>query len=353
MDHDVALEVEMTAPIVLLVAVAANANGVAMTRVAAATCIEAMPAGAQSVVRLVPILPDDRDLAADASAEGANAVVVLTWHDAEFLTTDVRVSVAPPGIRGHDWIARTVVFSAHDLPAERGRTLGLVIASMLEESRGSVALRNRDAVELPTVSPGEPRPVDTGSSPIAADVAVSGTAVLAAHARWAIEANLTTIVDSAEGLDVDALGGSFAVRRSMTARLALRAGLGYRVATIDGADAITRTASVALGGAWTSPALGRPRELGFGAQLDLLGLHEEVARDSRVSTAPNNDQGYWSLGGELLGQIGYGLSLGTAVLFGGGLEETLTAADIVVAGRQIATIPHQRLVFELGILSRF
>jgi hypothetical protein len=340
----------MTAPVVLLVAVAAGSNGVAMTQEAAAACLEAMPAGARTIVRVVSTMPNDLDLAADASAERANAVVVLTWHDAAFLTTDVRVSLTTPRARAHDWIARTVVFSARDLPAERGRTLGLVIAAMLQESWGTQSSRDRDVSVPPPATGGEPRPIDAASVPTA--IAVSAKESPEVSASWAIEANLTTVIDSAEGFDVDALGGTFALRRLIAHRLALRAGLGYRVATVDDADATTRTASLALGGAWTSPGLGRPHEIGFGGRLDITGLHEEIRRDSQ-SSSPPYAQGYWSLGGDLLGQIGYGLSRGTALLFGGGLEETLTAADVVVAGRVVATVPHQRLVFELGVLSSF
>lgn len=341
----------MMAPVVLLVAVAASSSGIAMTQAAAVVCVEAMHSGAKSVVRVVATMPDDLDLAADASVEGASAVVVLTWHDAAFLTTDVRVSLAPPGARGHDWITRTVVFSARDLPAERGRTLGLVIVSMLDERRGSESLGNGKAPATPAATRIETGPMDAASESPAAGGAIPTIERPVPAARWAIEANLTTIVDTAEGLDVDAFGGSFAVRRSIVHRLALRAGLGYRVATVDGAQATTRVASLALGAAWTSPALGRHHEFGVGAQLDLLGLHEEISRDSEGPTSP--DRGYLSVGCDLLGQVGYGLSPGVAVLAGGGLEETLTAADVVVGGRTVATIPHQRLVFEIGVLSGF
>jgi len=340
----------MMAPVVLLVAVAANSNGIAMTREAAAACVEALQAGARSIVRVVPKLPSDLDLAADASAEGANAVVLLTWHDAAFLTTDVRASVAAPGTKARAWVTRTVIFSASDLPAERGRTLGLVIAAMLEESWGDELARDRAPPVPPAPAAVEMRPLNAPAA--TPSVVASATESPDAPVRWAIEANLTTVVDSAEGLDLDALGGTFALRRSISHHLAWRAGLGYRVATVDGADANTRTVSAAFGGAWSSPGLGHPRELGFGVRVDLIGLHQQVWRDSQ-STSPSKAQGYWAVGGDLLGQLGYGLSRGTTLLMGGGLEETLTAADIVVDGRVVARLPHERLVFELGVLSRF
>jgi hypothetical protein len=128
--------------------------------------------------------------------------------------------------------------------------------------------------------------------------------------------------------------------------------LGYRLATVDGADASTISASAMVGVAWTSSGLGRPHEFGFGARLDFIGMHDEITRNTPNSSPPNT-HGYWSLGGDMLGQVGYGLSRGTALLLGGGLEGNLTAADIVVAGRSTATVPHEHLVFETGILSRF
>jgi hypothetical protein len=339
----------MTAPVILLIAVAASPNGVAMTQKAASACIESLRLGAKSMVRVVPTVPNDLDLAADASIEGANALVVLTWHDEDVLTTAVRVSVSPPGVKPHDWVARTVVFSPRDLEAERGRTLGLVIASMLREAWGTEILSDREVEAAASPIPVQDRAVALQATPAMRLVAVAALPDL--PSGWAIEANITTILEGTAGLDFDALGGTFALRRGASHRLAWRAGLGYRVTTVDGTDATTRTASAAFGVAWASRSLGQSHQIGFGARSDLMVLHEEVSRDSQISSPPS-DQGYWSLGGDLLGQVGYGLSRATTLLLGGGVEETLTAADLVVAGRPVATIPHARSVFEVGILSR-
>ena len=138
----------------------------------------------------------------------------------------------------------------------------------------------------------------------------------------------------------------------MASHIALRAGLAFRAASVDGADATTRTESASLGIAWTSAGLQRPGAFGVGARLDLMGLHEEVRRETAAPSAPAV-QDYWSVGGDLVGQIGYGLSRTTGVLAGGGLEEILTAADVIVAGKPVATIPRQRVVLEIGVLSRF
>ena len=69
--------------------------------------------------------------------------------------------------------------------------------------------------------------------------------------------------------------------------------------------------------AWMSSGLDRPTAFGFGARADLLGMHEAIQRGEGARAA-SRTEGYWSLGGDLLGQVGYGLSRGTALLVGGG-----------------------------------
>jgi hypothetical protein len=108
----------------------------------------------------------------------------------------------------------------------------------------------------------------------------------------------------------------------------------------------------AAGLVWMTSGLERPHAFAFGARADLLGMHASVQRGEGDQNA-SRTEGYWSLGGDLLAQVGYGLSPGTALLAGVGVEELLTAADLYVAGQPAATIPHTQLVLELGVLSRF
>jgi hypothetical protein len=312
----------VTAPLVLLVAVTSNPSGVAMARDAATACLESMPAGAKSVVRTAPVAPPDAEVAGAASASGAAAVVVLTWHDPSLLTTDVRIFVVAPEDRVSHWVTRTIVFSARDLPSERGRALGLVIASALDESWG--------------VAPAEAR-ASPAPSP-------SGEVQ-----RWALEANVTTAIESLGDVD-DTIGGTIGVRRSLSGPWALRAGLGFRVADIDGANATARTVLGAVGIAWTR-SLDRPQAFGFGARFDVLGVHEALKRGDG-DDAGDHVEG-WSIGADLLAQGGYGLSQGTTLIMGVGVEGTLTEVGLGTVGRPAATIPHTQLVLELGVLSRF
>jgi hypothetical protein len=81
-------------------------------------------------------------------------------------------------------------------------------------------------------------------------------------------------------------------------------------------------------------------------------MHNAIQRVDGNSSS-SRTEAYWSLGADLLGQVGYGLSPGTALVAGVGVEEFLTAADVYVAGQSAATIPHTQLLLELGVLSRF
>jgi hypothetical protein len=330
----------VTAPIVLLVAVTSNPGGISMARDAATACLESLPTEARSVVRVAPVAPQDSEVIGETSGIGAAAVAILSWHDASLLTTEVRVFVVSPQDGVTHWITRTIVFSARDLPGERGRALGLVIASVLDESWGIEPLARAG-------------PPAAAVPPQAVSVATREGAVESPEIapRWALEANVTTAVDHLWDVD-DSIGGMIGLRRSLSSRWALRAGLGFRVADIDGANATGRTVLGAIGVVWTCAGSERPQAFNFGARFDLLGVHEAI-QHGEGGPDSSRTEGYWSMGADILAQVGYGLSPGTALVVGGGVEGILTEADLFVAGEPAATIPHTRLVLELGVLSRF
>jgi opacity protein-like surface antigen len=338
----------VTAPLVLLLAVTTNPGAITMARDAATACLESIPAGAKSLVRVAPVVPSDAEVAADASKMGAAAVVVLSWPDASPLTTEVRVFVVSPDNGVTHWIARTIVFSARDLPAERGRALGLVIAAVLDESWGIAPVAPAPAP--PKEPPKTPRPVEPGE-PVSVASRPTPTEPSEAPPRWALEADVTTAAGHWGDAD-DSIGGMIALRHALSTHWAWRAGLGFRVADVDGADATARTVLLAAGVVWMSSRMERPHAFGFGGRADLLGMHAAVQRGEGDQNSTHTE-GYWSLGGDLLAQVGYGLSAGTALLAGAGVEESLTAADVYVAGQRVTTIPRAQFLLELGVLSRF
>jgi len=167
--------------------------------------------------------------------------------------------------------------------------------------------------------------------------------------HWAIEASVITAVDRQEDLD-DTIGGMIALRRTLWPHWAARAGLGLRVIDLDSADADARSTLAELGLVWSSDDFGRPGGVGAGARIDLLGAHEAIRRsgggDPRFAEL-------WTLGGDVLGQVGLGLSAGTTLLLSAGVEGVLSTARLVTPEQPTAELPSTRLILELGVLSRF
>lgn len=344
----------MTAPLVLLVAVTANPGSISLARDAASACLESMPAGAKSLVRLASAVPPDVEVVGDAAKLGAAAVVVLSWDDASLLKTEVRAFVVSPGNGVSHWIGRTIVFRARDLPAERGRALGLVIASVLDESWGTGPVAKAQppqAIAVATSAPNNHGQIVQPVPPSSVATRAKPTESPEAPLLWALEADVMAVSGRWGDVD-DGISGLIALRRSLSAHWALRAGLGFRVADVDDAGATARTVVGAAGVVWMSAGFERPHSFGSGARADLLGMHAAVQRGEGDQNT-SRTEGYWSLGCDLLAQVGYGLSPGTALVAGAGVEELFTAADVYVAGGLAATLPHTQSLLELGVLSRF
>jgi hypothetical protein len=335
----------VTAPIVLLIAVTTAPEGGALMKEAAAACIQTLPVGATTVVRQVATLPDDAEIGADAAAIGATATVIVTWRDTDRLVSDVRVLMPSAAQGPAHTTTRTIVFSARDLPAERGRALGLIIGSILDEAWGPGMSPRSEAADRRSA----PAVVASIDAEVPAPIGPLPGEAPPAPPNWAIEASVITAVDRQVDLD-DTIGGMIAVRRTIRSHWTARVGLGLRVVDLDGADASARTTLAELGLVWASDGFGRPAGLGFGARIDVLGTHEAIKR----STGDDSEfEDLWSLGGDILGQFGLGLSAETTLLLSTGLEGVLTGASLAEPDRATAEIPRDRLIFELGVLSRF
>ena len=335
----------VTAPIVLLIAVTTAPDGVALMNEAAAACVQTLPPGATTVVRQVSRLPDDAEVGADAAAIGAAVSVIVTWRDDARLVSDVRVLV-PSATEGpaHTTI-RTIVFSARDLPAERGRALGLVIGSILDGVWGKGVEPLREATDLRSGSAA----VASIDSEIPAAIGSLGGQSPPAPPQWALEASVVTAVDRDQDFD-DTIGGMIALRRTLRPHWAARVGLGLRVVDLDGTDASARTTSAELGLVWSSDGFARPAGFGFGARIDLLGVREAIKRSG---SDDRRFEEVWSAGADVLGQLGFGLSAGTTLLLSAGAEAVLADARLVAPDQPTAELPWDRLIVELGVLSRF
>jgi hypothetical protein len=234
-------------------------------------------------------------------------------------------------------VTRTVTFAPGDLVPERARALGLVIASIVQEG-----------LAVPEASP-PPRPALVRAAPELPAVAAA-PAPVDDGGRWALEAGLTTALERGTDGD-DVIGGTIALRRWLSRGLAPRAGLAFRLTDRD-IPVTSRAFSGSLGLGWASPRFGRARALGLGARVDLLLMRESV-RVSQSKPLTAGEQAFWSGAADVLAEVGLGLSRATSLVGALGLEERFTEADVVLAGQHVATLPRERLILEVGLLSRF
>ncbi len=275
-----------------------------------AACLRALPAGTRPITRTAPEAPADAALLADAAAAGAVAAVIVAWPAADLPMAEVRAVVGLP--TRAQWVSRTVAFGPADQVPERERALGLVIASIVEEGfrrqrRPGAAQRPADAGRLsagprfgaprwsrkPAPVPGAPAP-DDGDRP-----------------AWAIEAGVTAAYESGTDAD-DMIGGTLAVRRFVAPNLALRVGAAFRVNQRDTPDVSGLGLIGALGVSWSSAPLGPGRRFNAGVRGDLLLQHQAV----RVSgyRMASGERSFWSLGADVLGEVGLRLARGTMLL---------------------------------------
>ncbi len=99
-------------------------------------------AGTVAEVRETPGVPTDADAIAAESPSRPDAVAELIWRDPDHRSATLRVHLR----QSHRWIERSFAFAASDPAAERGRTLGFAVASILPGSGGArVGTGSRDA----------------------------------------------------------------------------------------------------------------------------------------------------------------------------------------------------------------
>ncbi len=152
----------MTDPVTLFILVTAGERA-DLTRAMAGATHDALGANAVVVVREVPGEPSDAEALDAERTEGADAVVELSWVDPHHQQASVKMHVA----RDRRWIERSVGFLRFDPDAERGRTLGFTIASILPQS---------------PLAPTEATPASSGSIGASATATPTGTASSAAAA---------------------------------------------------------------------------------------------------------------------------------------------------------------------------
>jgi hypothetical protein len=95
----------------------------------------------------------------DSTSSAARAVVIVSWEGQGHTAAKIEVGVRR-GARGADWVARYVTFNATDVETERWRSVGLIIATLVEQAGNEKKAEptGPPAAQTPTKPPPAPPP---------------------------------------------------------------------------------------------------------------------------------------------------------------------------------------------------
>lgn len=158
---------------------------------------------------------DDEVLFADVV--GARAVADVRFAD----PAHTQATIAIHGV-GRTWVRRDLTFPQVEPPVDRGRTIGLLIASTLATERHLLEIPPDAPTEVPQTPAPAPPPSDRPARPRAS--------TSSAGATWFID--IGGRASSGLGGAAGGLGGTLALHRLLSGSLGLRAGIGARVGSI-------------------------------------------------------------------------------------------------------------------------
>src|SRR5262249_49593528 len=107
---------------------------------------EALGEGANVMVRDLPRGMSDDDAVALGRTLRADAVVEIVWTDG----THQRVRVHLHSEKRARWLDREIGFDEKDADAERGRTIGFTVASMIPERASGASTSSSTSTPTPT-----------------------------------------------------------------------------------------------------------------------------------------------------------------------------------------------------------
>jgi len=311
--------------IVILLLVAQGEANDASTQGAVRASYEIFGSNVEVRVREIEHVPDD-DLALRLeSATHASATIELSW-DHEHRMATLRYHLASED----GYKVRSIGFSASDAPAERGRTIGFAVASM-----------------IPPVAE------DTGSvrAPLGPD-SPNTAALPAPRTGFSGAIDVTAAVSTGIGGSAGAEGGSVGVRWLPTKSVGVRVSGSIRAGEIRLAQASSRFFYGGLGFVlvpWPSMPT-RPWEVG--ARLDALVMREELSHFSSDDVVPDR-QSRWLPGADAAIEGTWFFAPAAGLTGAMALETAFGETTVSMLHVQVATIPPVRLVWQLGVRAGF
>lgn len=321
----------MSAPLIVLVLVAVgdahDASFVAMTT----TAEGALGPGTIVVVRDVEATPNDVDALSISDVLHADALVEVSWPDADRHRARLHVHASKTSTK---WDDREIAFAPNDAESERGRTLGFAVASMIPAP-------NPAPPTSPTLET-SPTPAPTTS---ATSTPIEAPASSESSARVGLE--LVGLGSAGIGGSATGVGGEVGARLHVTDDVAIRIGGGVRFGSIGAATANSSTTRLAGGVAWDF-VHAASRRLSFTLRLDALVLRDALARTDRDEHGAR-----WMPGADAFIEGAWSFSTGGAIVVGVGPEVAFGTTRVVVGATTVATLPPVRALASIGVRARF
>jgi hypothetical protein len=330
-------------PLTVVILVAAGGAAEPTTLAIERAACEALGQRASVVVRESMGAPTDGEALALGSETSEGAVVEVAWGDGAHRVAMLRVHLA--GRRR--WLDRTLGFGAADADSERGRTIGLAVASMLPDS--NPAPPAPPAPAPPVAQPPPPRTAPRPEPPaenLAEAASPSGNAT---GPRYALD--FVGVGAAGLGGDVQTGGGGAALETFLSPHVSARIGGAVRAGGVGNAPARALTLLATAGVALRPWATSAARPFGVALRADYVLMNQSVTHMSTsgadLSTLARPLQGIdgvvefeWRVGGSI------------DLLAGAGAEDTLATTHVDLNGKHVATLPPVSVVGETGLRLR-
>jgi hypothetical protein len=354
--------------LVILVFLDAADAGTPLPETLARAAEQALGPGAKVAVRAVPGPVLDRELIEAGKSEAAAAVARLTWVDARRSQAHLEVHVLGGGERH---MTETLTFDATDPLGERGRAIGLVLASLLAPAPPGPpqppqppepAQQRRPGDEAHAQSPPEARaraerPAPEVANPPAAAAAVTTTSSPPAsppsptpRPPWFLDAAAEGGI--AVGGAGSGLGAALGLGRRLTDRLDWRIGVRARFGDVGPALASVLSAGLSGGLGFTMRRARDGERLELDLRLDALLLYEALSHFSSDDEEPVR-RGRIVPGASLAAGARYVLGPGAAVFLGAGPELAFGRTDVVVHLQKVAELAPLRVSIQGGLRMTF
>jgi hypothetical protein len=324
-------------PFTLVILVAAGGAADPTTYAIERASSQALGRSARVLVHESAATPTDSEALAAAPAAGPSAIVEVTWGEGHRAAV-LRVHLTGTGVANEKWLDRTIGFGPNDADAERARTIGFALASMIPESDPNPA-----PPPAPSPAPSASIAVET-ATPTQAERAESSDAFAAA--RFALDMFAVGAAGLSAG--VETAGGGGALEAFLLPSFALRFGGAVRAGSLTAARGSVLTL---LGSAGIAIRPWRPtpaRALGAALRLDYVIVSESLSHDSPAGPTASTRSRALS-GADAIVEFDWLCAPSVEILLGAGVEEMFATTHIDLNGALAATLPPTSALAEAGL----